>query len=1037
MEYYIDTDPGYGNATSIPITPGVDISRDFTVNLASQTAGIHAVGIRARDAMGHWSQTYLHSFLVANNAIAATVVATEYFIDEDPGIGKATTLSTFSSRDESLNYVIPLNELTKGFHVLGTRAKDNLGKWSHTMLHSFLLNEDNVAMPISALQYYFTGDGASDSVYTYQLPEPSVMVDLDFSANLSQLAANREYTIHIWALNTKGTTSGAHTKKIKVCSSEVATAGFDFIPIGMQVSFSDSSRGADTYRWDFGDGHIDSVSNPVHTYAAGGSYTVRQIVSNFCNSDTVEKVVPVVSLQSVHTNAGGNTGHVTVTITGAGFNNQTEVKLIKDGVEISGINNSTTDNGNLLNATFDLAGKPVGEWNLQANNGSNSAVLNNVFTIEKGVEPNITIDVVGRTTFRAGRPEKFTIKYTNTGNVDVYTVPISLVYPKGVEVNLQNELIKLSGNYGFDTFNEDSLSLTIPLGDSVLLPLIVPVIYANGSGEIKISLTAPDMQAIPFTVLVNRPVYDLVSRNSNTPPGQNEGGDDGCLATHIGAGLVAAGGITSAAAMAGVNMCVIPLTISVGSIGVSVEGMAQAAKSESTTGWLKGLVTSTSSFVLAGFGGIVSLGGCVVVGSDAFILGGIGLGLSGLGAVISYVDYQNNPACWRQVKKVVLSLNSLASFDPNEKVGPTGNTISNYHQGAAPFNYTIYFENKNTATAPAQEVIIVDTLDMSKFDVSTFQLQSFGYGNSPKTYIPVGLSEYFSIDTLRRAGKPDLLVKTDAKLDTAKGILTWRFISLDPKTRELTDDPLDGFLPPNITSPQGEGFVSYSIKPKAGLPHGTEIRNKASIYFDNNEPIVTNEFLNTLDKISPESAVSASPSEVNDTTFIVQWNGSDNGSGIRSYDVYYKVNNGEYRLWQYDVSSTQDSFVGQQDSVYSFFSVSKDYAGNIESTKNSAERTVTVKILKPEPPATETSQNIILIYPNPTQDRLNVKFKEPQLNNIKWRLTDAIGRVVLLNENQIISGDIFSIDVSRLPKGMYFLGITGASFNKHLKFVKQ
>ena len=42
------------------------------------------------------------------------------------------------------------------------------------------------------------------------------------------------------------------------------------------------------------------------------------------------------------------------------------------------------------------------------------------------------------------------------------------------------------------------------------------------------------------------------------------------------------------------------------------------------------------------------------------------------------------------------------------------------------------------------------------------------------------------------------------------------------------------------------GFVTYRIFPKRTLSTGTKIKNKASIYFDNNAPIVTNEIENTI-----------------------------------------------------------------------------------------------------------------------------------------------------------------------------------------------
>lgn len=48
-------------------------------------------------------------------------------------------------------------------------------------------------------------------------------------------------------------------------------------------------------------------------------------------------------------------------------------------------------------------------------------------------------------------------------------------------------------------------------------------------------------------------------------------------------------------------------------------------------------------------------------------------------------------------------------------------------------------------------------------------------------------------------------------------------------------------LPDSLTNPAGsQGFVNFRIKPKANLPNGTEVHNKAAIYFDNNPPIITN-----------------------------------------------------------------------------------------------------------------------------------------------------------------------------------------------------
>src|ERR1700712_3841791 len=41
---------------------------------------------------------------------------------------------------------------------------------------------------------------------------------------------------------------------------------------GYTATFTNKTTGADSYKWDFGDGSVDSTENPSHTYAAKGKY---------------------------------------------------------------------------------------------------------------------------------------------------------------------------------------------------------------------------------------------------------------------------------------------------------------------------------------------------------------------------------------------------------------------------------------------------------------------------------------------------------------------------------------------------------------------------------------------------------------------------------------------------------------------------------------------------------------------------------------------------------------------------------------------
>ena len=56
-EYIIDTDPGAGNGTPLPITPGGSLDNNFVIDVTPLTVGFHNLGIRYRDDKTHWSHT--------------------------------------------------------------------------------------------------------------------------------------------------------------------------------------------------------------------------------------------------------------------------------------------------------------------------------------------------------------------------------------------------------------------------------------------------------------------------------------------------------------------------------------------------------------------------------------------------------------------------------------------------------------------------------------------------------------------------------------------------------------------------------------------------------------------------------------------------------------------------------------------------------------------------------------------------------------------------------------------------------------------
>ncbi|WP_315817682.1 hypothetical protein [Paraflavitalea speifideaquila] len=108
-EYFIDTDPGLGQGTSIAITAGTEVANmAANVNTNGLALGVHRVYLRTKSEEGRWSITQVGEFTVVTDipyppapAPALNVVAAEYFIDTDPGTGLGTAIAITPGTDIS------------------------------------------------------------------------------------------------------------------------------------------------------------------------------------------------------------------------------------------------------------------------------------------------------------------------------------------------------------------------------------------------------------------------------------------------------------------------------------------------------------------------------------------------------------------------------------------------------------------------------------------------------------------------------------------------------------------------------------------------------------------------------------------------------------------------------------------------------------------------------------------------------------------------------------------------------------------------
>ncbi|WP_294673248.1 FG-GAP-like repeat-containing protein [uncultured Fluviicola sp.] len=299
------------------------------------------------------------------------------------------------------------------------------------------------------------------------------------------------------------------------------------------------------------------------------------------------------------------------------------------------------------------------------------------------------------------------------------------------------------------------------------------------------------------------------------------------------------------------------------------------------------------------------------------------------------------------------------AFDPNIKtVTPTGIESPGYIPLDSDWmEYTIYFQNTGTDTA--SKIEIIDQLDQH-LDWSTLTPLSNSH--------PVVIN------------------------GNQNGRISFLFDNI-----HLPDSTTD--------EPGSHGFINYRIKLNEGLPYGTQILNKADIFFDFNPEITTNQTINTLFECPTEIEYTLSPNPSCVGSVIV---GSVNNE-LFSTNHYWNLSNFE----------TQDS---------SNFNWISDTTGSflltlVVNNPICAQLDTIITINIEECLGLDEFQELVQldIYPNPANDftRVHLFSKEKQYYKITLvQLNGQIIQTMEINENET-----YEMDLSLIESGYYFINL--------------
>jgi len=793
----------------------------------------------------------------------------------------------------------------------------------------------------------------------------------------------------------------------------VPEADFSIIQNINSVIFTNNTLYGESFVWDFTDGNTSNTVNPGHEFAEPGEYNVELIATNPAGKDTVAKYLTIYGLQKIIDNVGGNTGDVSIDIYGGGFTTESNVKLTREGYSDIIPDTVLYLRKGVLNALFNLRSAATGKWNVEiATPGNNTIIEEGGYTIVEGTKPEPWVEINGRNRALLGRWSTYTINYGNKGNVDAAGVPLWLAMSENPDTEVEFvDFEIIPPQYAVETlYLEQILRDSVPLFFSTdtlfgepfksrVYPLIIPNIPAGQTGQLTIRVKS--MQNFQLMAWVNPPMFE-------SPMSQQV---KDCIfwaqMKAIADGVV--GIVAGALPLGCINGIVTNYIYNPWSYDKPTDNEPKSVGSH--------LWTLTSTII-----------GCAG-DLPPFKAYKLTVAILQFGAAVidnSIADKECREAFGNH-SITNMNVRTVTSFDPNEKAGPEGFTDNNYIRKSSYIDYTIYFENKDTAQAPAQEITITDSLDTDICDINRFNFKSITIADSTIEILP-GLTEFAKDFDMRP--KMDVAVRVTGNLDTTIGVVTWYFRALDPVTLAENEDPAVGVLLPNKIPPQGEGNVTFNVGIKPETRNNNVLKNKAEITFDFNAPIITNEFVNIFDTEKPQSTILPLNEELNDIIQL-QIQGSDNASGIDFYTVYVSVNDSDFVPLAKTLTN-EVSFSPTKSANLKFYSLATDKVGNEENKLGGFDAETNLIVTN----NSDINHGAIEVWPNPVKDFFIVQVNNQVSQEIFIELMTIHGQRIMKEKLNFSHGIRHRFDISRLNSGVYILIIKNNNSEHIHKIVK-
>lgn len=308
IEYYVNRDPGIGNATPISVTPVATMENiNFSLPISTLPSGAQLIGFRARTANGSWSLTNTLLFVKPYTNLAPmarpNITAMEYFLDYDPGIGRGISVPiTADTNYTNLSFNVNLAGIVPGTHFVQARTRDAYGNWS--MLNSWQFTIPGTPPTLETLINGTTFCAGSSINVGFNIP-----TQINFNANnkfVAQLSDNSGLFTTPIVLGELSSTAMAGNISCVIPANTVGGSGYRIRVVATSQTIVGSANTANltinslppkpVYTSPLGDTTV-CVGNPLTFNVASQSFTPNWLFNGnvIANGATHQFTIPVVT----------------------------------------------------------------------------------------------------------------------------------------------------------------------------------------------------------------------------------------------------------------------------------------------------------------------------------------------------------------------------------------------------------------------------------------------------------------------------------------------------------------------------------------------------------------------------------------------------------------------------------------------------------------------------------------------------------------------------------------------------------------------